>query len=165
MEEATLTQSKQDPKSKKGGYSVLAIPLVFGLILLAVIFLTEHMIDRAKIVLSLIMLAVSALCFALFFKRHDLQQSLAQQELLADRARDDLLFEMTALRARLSTVGERMQRQPAPDPNKMNKLLVQYASAAVMMVLQKERRFLSWGLWAAKLGKAAFDHFKTKIDH
>lgn len=165
MDEATLANDMPKSTKRTSIYSVLLVPVILLIVILAVIFRTEHMIDRAKIVLSLMMLSMSVVCMTLFVKRHDLQQSLAQQEVLADRARDDVLFEMTALRARLSAAGERMQRQPAPDPNKMNKLLAQYAVTAVMMIVQKEKRFLSWGLWAAKLGKVAFDHFKKQLDH
>lgn len=163
-----MTQN-QSPESSKEVAGTLRFNLaVVGLLLLngiIVAVLGRTLIGCAKLLLSEIMIMVSFLCLSVFFHRKRYFEELYRQELLADRARDDAMFELTAVRTRLATVENRLAKSTRPNPTRMNKLLIEHASSAVMMVLQKERGFIQWGLWAAKLGKGAFDYFKSRSDH
>jgi hypothetical protein len=149
------------------GRVLTAIVLVIiGLAFLVLLCLTQLWIDRAKLVLSAFMLTLSVLFLWVLFNKQRLLDELALQEMLADDARDDAMFELTAARSRLSQIERRLvtSTQPAP-PARVNKLLVQYASSAVMMVIQKEKSFIQWGFWAAKVGRSMYQYFQNRSNH
>lgn len=121
----------------------------------------ETMIDRAKLVLSLIMLAASAVGLYVVIRQGRISEKLIQLETSADRVRDDAMFELTAVRSRLSAIRERLARSRRPEQSVVTRQLVEQAGSALMLVLNKERSLLTWGFWAAKLGKSALDYFKS----
>lgn len=113
--------------------------------------------QAAKVIFSIIMLVVATVCFWVFFNRRRYFEALYRQEHFAEHLRDDVLFEMTAARARMGDIEERLRRPKRPDTARLNQMIIEHGGAAVMLLMKQERGLLQWGLWAAKLGKSALE--------
>ena len=154
--------SNEDNGGKSLAFSAICLLLVNAVVL---VVLGHSIIGFAKLLLVEVMLAISIFCVWIFLHRRQYFEELYRQEVLAERARDDAMFELTAVRTRLAAVEDRLTRSSRPNPGRINKMLVQYAGSAVMMLLQKERSYVQWGLWAAKFGKTVFDYFRDRSNH
>ncbi len=148
-------------RSVSTGTINLVLLAVFFLFLLAVVLTkTTEWLDRAKIVLSVLMLTGTALSLWIFIHRRQCLDNLYRQEIAADQARDDVLFELSAVRAKLGSLEKRLTTTRRPNASRFNKLLVEHASSALMLFLQKERGLWQWGFWAAKAAKGAFEYLR-----
>lgn len=120
-------------------------------------------VDVAKIVLGTFMLVASVASFFVAIKFPKWCEQLAVLEKLADQARDDTMFEMTAARSRLAEVKRSLQYRPR-NPQKINvqAILVENAVPILTMVLAKERTMAQLGSLAAKIGMSAVTQFFRK---
>jgi hypothetical protein len=111
-----------------------------------------------KLVLCTIMLLMSFCGFYILFRFQELHDALANMEMNAMRSRDDAMFQFTAVRSRLADLRERGQ---APDDD-TQAAIVKGATAAVMLLLRRERGMLQWGMLGLKVARSAWAHFKQK---
>lgn len=155
------------------GWYIALVLLIFGLVAGGILFASGLELEQtmpvltvtmevSKILLGIIMLVVALVCFLVFFNRRKYFETLYRQEFLADQMRDNIMFEMTALRAKLSAADARLATPSQPGSSQLNKLLLEHAGSAVMLLLRKERGFLQWGLWAARAAKTAYEFYRRQ---
>lgn len=162
-----MSQPAQNSDESAGSNLVARILtlVVIGLVINALILLVSgrSVLGVAKLFVSEVALVTSIFCFWVVANRDRIFYALCQQEQSIDERRDDVMFELTATRERLSRLESKLNSSAGTvDPSQVKQQLVKYASSAVMMLIQKEKSMLQWAMWAAKLGKTAYDYFNKR---
>jgi hypothetical protein len=109
-------------------------------------------VDVAKLVLGAIMLVASGLALWVSLKFPQWYDDLVRLEALATHARDDVMFEFTAARARLARVKESLRAKRQPPSLDFGQVLADNAAPILALVFEKERTLVQWGVLASKIG-------------
>lgn len=108
-------------------------------------------VDVAKLVLGAIMLVASGLALWVSLKSPRWYDNLVRLEALATHARDDVMFEFTAARARLARVKEWLTSRRQPPWLDFGQVLAENAVPILALVVEKERTLVQWGVLAGKI--------------
>lgn len=121
-------------------------------------------VDIAKIVLGMFMLVGSLVAFYVSLKFPEWFEQLVLLEKLADTSRDDVMFEMTAARARLAKVKKSLEvRHQSAQSIDVKAVLAENVVPILALLLQRERTLAQVGALAGKIGMTAVNQILRKM--
>lgn len=113
----------------------------------------------AKIVFIYITLGAAGGCAAVLFNYRELIFTLRQTEELINVLRDEAVYQLESLRMMLEDVKRKLF--PPEEQAEANVAdLVKSALPVVMLLINKEKNALRWGMFGLKVAREAMDFFK-----
>lgn len=117
-------------------------------------------IGVAKVVLGFIMFCLGILCLYVTFSFRGWYDKLEQLEYEANQQSDEAILELSAARARMTILKNRLFAAPEEKPASAE--LMQHAGKVLMMALVKERSAFQWGMLGLNLARSAWAYWRNK---
>lgn len=120
-------------------------------------------ISFAKLILVIVMVSFSLLALTITLSAGSLTRTLAEAETQCEDLRDLTMFQATVTRTQLAETAERLRKRGEPEPETdLVADLVASALPVAMMLLQKERSLVKWGLTAFNVGRRVWNKFQQQ---
>ncbi len=120
-------------------------------------------ISFAKLVLVIVMVSFSLIALTVTLSARSIERILAEVETQCEDLRDLTMFQATLTRAQLAETAERLRKRGEPEPETdLVADLVSSALPVAMMLLQKERSLVKWGLTAFNVGRRVWNKFQQQ---
>lgn len=123
--------------------------------------LKNSLLYIAKIVFIYIALGLTGACAAVLINYRELIFTLRQAEELTNVVRDEAVFQLEALRAMLEDLKKRLFPPTEEQAHASVAELVKSALPVVMLLINKEKNALRWGMFGLKVAREAMDFFKA----